>query len=206
MWTIPGRPVPLAQVPSLSPVETLYDFEGPRLFVTRDSDGEPNLVYWCDESVDFTRYIVVPTSPDRITALKTGELTVRSALDQPRCRLVDLRPDGTVAACHFIDFESLPSDVIPSRGTLLFADLEQRTLDLEGTIRALDTDAQTFDLRDISDTRAVQRFRFTSELLTPVFDCLRDNRRVRVHGRFLPPADLPRALSLAPIPAANKAG
>jgi len=111
-----------------------------------------------------------------------------------------------VAACHFIDFESLPSDVIPSRGTLLFADLEQRTLDLEGTIRALDTDAQTFDLRDISDTRAAQRFRFTADLLTPVVDCLRDNRRVRVLGRFLPPADIPQALSLAPIPAANKAG
>jgi hypothetical protein len=204
MWTISGKASPVSpQI--LRPVDILYDFDGPRLFVSRDSDGEPNLVYWCDEDNDVVRYLVVPTTEARIAALVHGKLTVLAALDQPRARLVDVLADGSIRNSLSIDITALPRDVLPTPGTLLTSALEQTAFDLEGRIRALDTDEQTFDLREIASTTSAQRFRFTSDLLATVFDCLRESSRVRVQGRYLPPGDLPRVISLSRLPTTTNA-
>ena len=49
MWSIPGKSVPVTRFPRFDPDEVLYEFDGPRIFGVRDSEGELNLAYWSDE-------------------------------------------------------------------------------------------------------------------------------------------------------------
>ncbi len=80
----------------LTPVEVLYEFDGPRIFIARDRFGGDILCYACGEStVDQTiTYLIVPTDARAIAALKEGITTVHDALDQPWLWVAHLSYDG----------------------------------------------------------------------------------------------------------------
>ena len=101
------------------PVETLYQFDGPRIFTLRDAAGDLNLAYWSDEDEHVTRYVVAPTTTWMVEALRSGRISVLEALNQSRCWLCDISPDGAIAECLRVEFDSLPPDALPAVGTTL---------------------------------------------------------------------------------------
>ena len=124
MWDVQGKLADIKRFGAFDPVEILYEFDGPRLFTTRDIDDELNLVYWSDEDDMITRYIVVPTSNRILGDLRKGVLSVFDALNQPRCWLCDVDFEGSPPRGLLVDFEAIPRDAIPAQGTMLWPFLE----------------------------------------------------------------------------------
>ena len=101
------------------PVETLYEFDGPRIFTLHDAEGGLNLAYWSDEDEQVTRYVVAPTTTWMVQALRSGRISVLEALNQSRCWVCDVSPDGTISECLRVEFDRLPPDALPAVGTTL---------------------------------------------------------------------------------------
>ena len=178
-------------------METLYEFDGPRIFTVKDSDGELNLAYWSDEDQHARRYVVVPTTSRILAALRGGAVSVFDALNQPRCWLCDLSREGDVVDCQRVDFDALPRDSLPTGGTLLWPDLETQLVDYEGRIRELDKDRLSFELREIPGFDRSQRFVFDESLLADVFRAFGDNVRVKVAGRASPVKNAAQVLAIS---------
>jgi hypothetical protein len=124
MWEISGKPTDSSWFPSFDPTEVLYEFDGPRVFTIQDADDELNLVYWSDALDTTCRYIIAPTTATIISALRSGNLSVLDALNQPRCWICDTSPEGSIVNCWRLDFEQIPRDCLPALGTMLFPELE----------------------------------------------------------------------------------
>ena len=119
MWILPGMTEDQSWFRPFEPVEMLYEFDGPRIFTLRDAEGDLNLAYWSDEDELVTRYVVAPTTTWIVDALRTGRISVLEALNQSRCWLCDIAPDGAIADCLRVEFDSLPPDALPVVGTTL---------------------------------------------------------------------------------------
>ncbi len=197
MWNIAGKSVASERFEPFEPVEVLYEFDGPRVFTLRDSEGELNLAYWSDNDERFCRYIVVPTTAKILEALRTGSLSVYDALDQPRCWLCNVTHQGEVAGCQRVEFETIPRDSLPAAGTMLLPTLQPQLVDFEGRIRELDKDRLSFELREIAGTTETQRFVFDEELLDDVVQAFQEDVRVRVAGRTFPVKNVAYALALS---------
>jgi hypothetical protein len=118
MWKLQGKPAP-GRLLALDPIEVLYEFDGPRIFTVLDSEGELDLAYWCDGDEERWRYVIVPTTPKIVAALRAGKISVWDALDQPRCWLCDSDRQGHIVECRRVDFDSIPRDALPAAGTML---------------------------------------------------------------------------------------
>lgn len=123
MWNITGKPALPSKFRPFTPAEVLYAFDGPRIFVLFDEEEEKFLAYWSDESEEFNRYVVVPTSDQIVQSLKTGEISVLDALDQPRCWLCDVTHTEELRQCQRVEFADIPRDCLPSVGTILLPTL-----------------------------------------------------------------------------------
>ncbi|MEX0713988.1 MAG: DUF6575 domain-containing protein [Pirellulales bacterium] len=197
MWTIAGKPIDPARFRPFEAVDVLYEFDGPRVFTMYDAEGELNLAYWSDENETVYRYVVVPTTEKILDSLRKGSLSVFDALNQPRCWLCDISPNGDISQCQRVDFEAIPRDSLPVPGTMLLPSLGPQLVDLEGRIRELDKDRLSFDLRDIEGRTQTQRFMFDAELLDEVVQAFREDARVRVAGRSFPAKNVAYALTLS---------
>ena len=124
MWNVEGKTAPVKRFEPFDPIEVLYEFDGPRIFTVKDSEQELNLAYWSDEDQNIWRYVVVPTTPAIIDALRKGSISVYDALHQPRCWLCDVTHQGKVANCQRVEFETVPRDSLPAIGTMLLPILE----------------------------------------------------------------------------------
>jgi hypothetical protein len=124
MWDIQAAEIPKEWFEPFVPVEVLDEYDGPRIFTLKDSDGELNLSYWSDEYEQASRYVVVPTTARILTALKDGSITVFDALNQPRCWLCDVSQEGDLTNCFRVEFDAIPRDVLPAFGTMLHPSLE----------------------------------------------------------------------------------
>lgn len=124
MWTIAGVPVGIERFQPFEPADVLYEFDGPRIFTLKDSDGELNLAYWSDENELVCRYVVVPTTAKIVHALQAGSISVFDALNQPRCWLCDVTHQGDLSACQRVEFDAVPRDSLPTIGTMLLPALE----------------------------------------------------------------------------------
>jgi len=124
MWTIPGNPTAADRFEPFEPEAILYAFDGPRIFTLRDNERELYLAYWSDGDDSIDRYVVVPTSEAILTALKSGRISVREALDQPRCWLCDVTYNGQLQECRRVNFSDIPNDCLPAVGTMLLPELE----------------------------------------------------------------------------------
>lgn len=123
MWNITGHKCSIEKFRPFEPEEILYAFDGPRIFTFRDQEHELFLAYWSDEDENFNRFVVVPTSSAVVKALKTGETSVREALDQPRCWLCDVTRAGDLETCQRVEFSQIPGECLPAIGTMLLPDL-----------------------------------------------------------------------------------
>jgi hypothetical protein len=124
MWNIQSKPIDKSRFHPFEPVEVFYDFDGPRIFTVNDADGELNLAYWSDEDEHVCRYVVVPTTAKLVDSLRSGSISVFDALQQPRCWLCDISPDGGIVECQRVDFDDIPPDSLPAIGTMLLPTLE----------------------------------------------------------------------------------
>lgn len=181
------------------PQEVLYEFDGPRIFTILDRDQELNLSYWSDGDSHSWQYVVVPTSPRIVHALRTGTLSVDEALNQPRCWLCNVAHDGEVVDCQRVDFETIPRDALPAPGTMLLPSTEPQQVNLVGRIRELDKDRLSFELREIEGSSLVQRFVFDKTLLAEVAQVFQDDARIHVGGRTFPAKNVTQALSVSRV-------
>jgi hypothetical protein len=124
MWEVTGKPVSAERFRPFEPAEVLYDFDGPRTFTLRDGDDELYLAHWLDEDREAARFVVVPFTDRLLDKLKTGEISVRDALDQPRVFTVDVGADATVRGAWRVELSSLPTDALPRPTTMLWPSLE----------------------------------------------------------------------------------
>lgn len=124
MWKITGQEFTTDKFQPFEPEEILYEFDGPRIFTFRDQDQELFLAYWSDEDDDFNRFVVVPTSSAILKSLKSGETSVREALNQPRCWLCDVTHAGDLEKCQRVEFSQIPAECLPAIGTMLLPELE----------------------------------------------------------------------------------
>jgi hypothetical protein len=197
MWNISGQTVTKGRFEPFLPVEVLDDYDGPRIFTLKDADGDLNLACWSDGEQGNSRYVVVPTTTKILDSLRSGELSVFDALNQPRCWVCDILASGDVGMCWRVDFDSIPRDALPSAGTVLLPTLEPQFVDLEGRVRELDKDRLSFELREIQGPVQTQRFVFGEELLEDVFQAFQKDVRVRVAGRAVPVKNVAYALALS---------
>ena len=119
MWKLAGVTEDPSRFRPFEPVETLYEFDGPRIFTLHDAEHNLNLVYWSDEDEHVTRYVVAPTTMWIVEALRSGRISVLEALNQSRCWLCDVSPDGSISECLRVEFDTLPPDALPAVGTTL---------------------------------------------------------------------------------------
>lgn len=124
MWNIAGKSVDIKRFKPFEPAEVLYEFDGPRIFILKDAEGEMNLAYWSDEDQQICRYVVVPTTTRILDALRKGSISVFDALNQPRCWLCDVTHQGVLSACQRLEFDAVPRDSLPAIGAMLLPSLE----------------------------------------------------------------------------------
>jgi hypothetical protein len=105
----------------LVPDEVLYDFGGPTIF-TAKIGLEQFLFYKTNEDGDSDYYLATPISPEEISALKEGKLSVRGALSRPKCWLMEIDLDLQVRRYEQHGFE-LVSDMLPGYGVPLYGSL-----------------------------------------------------------------------------------
>jgi hypothetical protein len=203
MWRIQGKPVDTERFHPFEAKEVLYEFDGPRIFTLLDADGELNLAYWSDEDEAQARFIVVPTAFGILTGLRSGGVSVLEALDQPRCWVCDVSHTGDVKQCFRVDFDAIPRDSLPVRGTMLLSVLEPVQVDLEGRVRELDKDQRSFELREINGIVLSQKFAFDESLRDDVYRAFDDEVRVKLAGWRYPGKPIMTAVSLSPLEPRN---
>lgn len=105
-------------------IEVLIWYDSPRTFTLVDNDGGLCLAHWLDEDIETMRYLVVPVSTKIIDQLKTGELSLKEGLEQPRLYVVDQANDGEIRSIWLVRSADLPQDVMPVPRTMLHRSLE----------------------------------------------------------------------------------
>lgn len=103
----------------LEPDAVLVEYDGPRLFTTKDADGRLLLAYVCDEDESERSLLVVPTSQAIVDQLVSGARTVRDALTQPWVWLVVTDHAGTVVEARSISVADVPEQNLPREGAAL---------------------------------------------------------------------------------------
>lgn len=124
MWPVTGTRIEPERFRPFQPLQVLYGFDGPRTFTHQDQEGNHYLAHWCDEDDQAVRFVVVPTTALLVEHLQLGKLSVREALDQPHCWLLEVFHDGAIRDGWQVRLEDLPTDVLPEPGALLLPALE----------------------------------------------------------------------------------
>jgi hypothetical protein len=127
-WNVDGEPIAPEWLGELAPVETLYEFDGPRIYVAR-VQNRPVIVYESDADDEraVRRLLVAPTNEKILDALKAGARSLLEALNQPWLHAVDQAFDHRVVAAWHLPkgLSSVPEPFKPVAGTLLSVELEQ---------------------------------------------------------------------------------
>jgi hypothetical protein len=110
--TNPLPPQELAALGRLTPVEVLYEFEGPCIFTAAMPSGSLALAYLSEdlETERLLRFIVAETTQAEVEALKAGTLPVAQALGRRPAWIVDLDYDRLPSRAFTIEEGQLPED------------------------------------------------------------------------------------------------
>ncbi|BCR22507.1 hypothetical protein [Aquipseudomonas alcaligenes] len=99
LWPITSSKVTTHQFDTIDMYEVLYEFDGPKIFTSKDSNNQTYL--WYESAEDFSnkriRFLVTPTTDSQIEQLKLGHKTVYDLLKQAWLWAVDLTYDMTLA-------------------------------------------------------------------------------------------------------------
>lgn len=122
-WTPPGVWKQRHPFATIVPDEVLDEYDGPRIFTFRDRDGATLLAYYCDGIAAFTRFMIVPITPDQLQDIKMGSVPLRQALVAPATVWIADLDD----ACHPVGVweltgQELPDEILPPPGLTLFPD------------------------------------------------------------------------------------
>lgn len=120
-WTVPGTDTRADRLGALTPEDVLVDVDGPRVFVARTPDGDEVLVHQCAEDAHRMGWLVVPSSERTVEALRSGQLALRDALEQPWGWLVTQTFEGTIERVVRARVEDVPAAVLPAAGVTLVA-------------------------------------------------------------------------------------
>lgn len=103
--------------------EVLYDFDGPRIFVSSDGSWK-YLWYLCDEDTDGFLYLIVPTDDSIVLNLKSGASTVLGALLMPSGFLVETDFSVKIKASWKVRPSQVSKYYLPAPHAMLYASLE----------------------------------------------------------------------------------
>lgn len=120
------RSIDLELVGPMTPVEVLYDFEGPCIFTAHTAAETRVLAYLSEplEDEGLLRFVVSTVSEATVSALKDGMVSVREALERGSLWLVDLGQDQVPRRAFAVRAEQLPEDALPAPSTMLWSHLE----------------------------------------------------------------------------------
>lgn len=124
MWELHGKQLDPSAIGDLKPVEILFEFEEPLTFVCLDKDDQKLLAHCLCDGPGINRYLVVPTDDRILKELKTGRIDILSAIQQPRCWIVDFEAGWKIKQIHLISFDKIPGEVLPKPGAMLSPDFE----------------------------------------------------------------------------------
>lgn len=123
MWKIRASSEERLKIDSLTPELVIDEYQGPRIFTLRSSDGDHLLAYQCGEDDEIDRYLIVPANDSLINNLLQNQISIREALLKPVWAwIVDRSKDGRISNLLKIDTADLPDDALPYSGILLSAD------------------------------------------------------------------------------------
>jgi hypothetical protein len=127
--TTPLSPQDLAALGPLTPVEVLYEFEGPCIFTAAMPSGALALAYLCEdlETERLLRFIVAASTLAEVAALKAGTLPVAHALGSKPVWIVHLDYDHAPSRAFSVEHGLLPENALPGPDTTLYAVPAQRS-------------------------------------------------------------------------------
>jgi len=124
IW-VPNYP-PLANDPlgPLTPEQVLVEYDGLRMFTSRDLSSRLLFAYQCDQEGKLWRYTVVPCSDRQLKLFEKGELTIVQMLTQPWGWVVNILDGSDVESIWGVDPTSLPDEYRPSPEVRLVSSAE----------------------------------------------------------------------------------
>ena len=123
IWEINGPLCKLDQFNLNEIDEVLYDFDGPRIFTTKNS-GQILFWYLCAESDKEVRHLVVPVNSKLIQQLKTGVKTVFDVLNAPWIWGIDSSYAGKIIEGRVIGgLDEVPEISKPNKDATLSPEL-----------------------------------------------------------------------------------
>ncbi|WMR31297.1 hypothetical protein, partial [Metapseudomonas otitidis] len=123
LWTISAPAVDVHRFSCSDIHETLYEFDGPRIFITRSDSTELYLWYQSDEdhAKELIRYLVVPVVASQVALLKSGDRSVHDVLKQSWLWAVDVNYDFDVVEAYSLGgLEEVPAGFKPSTFATLY--------------------------------------------------------------------------------------
>ncbi len=162
---------------TLTPVEVLYDFDGPCIFTANTVHGVRVLAYLSEDFEDDQglRYIVATTSEGTVGELKDGVISVREALDRGSLWLVDFDGSHQPLRAFSVRSEQLPDDALPPHGTMLWSSLEPAL-----TVRVVGSEIKEGRIPAAAFTQLAE---IASKALKPVFEWAARCHRQDTTGR-----------------------
>lgn len=67
----------------LTVTETLLYFDGPQILSCEDPAGHRYVAHLVEESEGMARWFLVPVSPERLAAIRTGDIDLRTSVSSP---------------------------------------------------------------------------------------------------------------------------
>ena len=120
MWTVDTQPSDWPGVLDLTPVHVLDEYDGPRLFTVRSSDGYEFLAYQCAEDRERDRFLLTPARADLISDIEANRIALREALTAGWLWMTDRFRNGGVTPAMRVSVESLPANALPKPGVRLY--------------------------------------------------------------------------------------
>ena len=124
LWEIKSQPTTDNRFGKIVPVEVLAEFDGPLTFTFRDERAALKLAHLLAIGEGVSRYIACETDEVKISDLKNGMISIRSALTGESCWVLDVLADGTVQNAWTTSQIEIPADALPAIGVLLTPELE----------------------------------------------------------------------------------
>lgn len=121
--TVDGHEIEVERLGPMRPIRVLFEFDGPRTWLSKDLDGQLLLLHQCGESSATWQYFVVPFSESLVRALENGDIDLHQALNQPRLWIAEFDCNG-VRKLLQTSFSNIPTDWIPNPGVMLYQDLK----------------------------------------------------------------------------------